>query len=44
MATFPVGAELLKNEISVAGYKLENVFVMAGVQIMQMMLRRLKAT
>ena len=39
MATFPIGAELLKNEISVApGYKLDNVFVMAGVpRIMQMM-------
>jgi len=39
MATFPEGAELLKNEISVApGYKLDNVFVMAGVpRIMQMM-------
>ncbi len=39
MATFPEGAVLLKNEISIApGYMLENVFVMAGVpKIMQMM-------
>lgn len=39
MATFPEGAVLLKNEISVApGYKMDNVFVMAGVpRIMQMM-------
>lgn len=39
MATFPVGAEMLKNEISAApGYKIENVFVMAGVpRIMQAM-------
>ena len=45
MATFPVGAELLKNEISVApGYKLENVFVMAGVpKIMQMMFEEAKS-
>ncbi|MEK9683878.1 MAG: molybdopterin-binding protein [Rhodospirillaceae bacterium] len=44
MATFPVGAELLKNEISVApGYKLGNVFVMAGVpKIMQMMFEEAK--
>ena len=39
MATFPEGAEMLKNEISAApGYKVENVFVMAGVpRIMQAM-------
>ena len=39
MATFPEGAVLLKNAISVApGYMLDNVFVMAGVpRIMQMM-------
>ena len=39
MATFPEGAVLLKNKISVApGYKIENVFVMAGVpRIMQTM-------
>jgi len=39
MATFPEGAVLLKNEISAApGYKIENVFVMAGVpRIMQTM-------
>lgn len=39
MATFPVGAELLKNDVSAApGYKIENVFVMAGVpRIMQVM-------
>ena len=39
MATFPEGAELLKNEISAApGYKIDNVFVMAGVpRIMQAM-------
>ena len=45
MATFPVGAELLKNEISIApGYKLENVFVMAGVpKIMQMMFEEAKS-
>ena len=39
MATFPEGAEMLKNEISAApGYKIGNVFVMAGVpRIMQAM-------
>jgi len=39
MATFPQGAVLLKNVISVApGYKMKNVFVMAGVpRIMQAM-------
>ncbi len=45
MATFPAGAELLKNEVSAApGYKLENVFVMAGVpRIMQVMFEEAKA-
>ena len=44
MATFPQGSELLKNEVSAApGYKLENVFVMAGVpRIMQLMFREAK--
>lgn len=45
MATFPEGAELLKNEISAApGYKIGNVFVMAGVpRIMQAMFEEAKA-
>lgn len=44
MATFPEGAELLKNEISAApGYKIGNVFVMAGVpRIMQAMFEEAK--
>tara|TARA_A100001037_G_scaffold226324_1_gene204310 strand:- start:2156 stop:2956 length:801 start_codon:yes stop_codon:yes gene_type:complete len=44
MATFPEGAELLKNQISIApGYKIENVFVMAGVpRIMQTMFQEAK--
>jgi molybdenum cofactor synthesis domain-containing protein len=39
MATFPEGAELLPNSISAApGYRLDNVFVMAGIpSIMQVM-------
>ena len=39
MATFPDGATLIKNEVSAApGYKMGNVFVMAGVpRIMQAM-------
>ena len=39
MATFPEGAELIKNPVSAApGYRKENVFVLAGVpQIMQAM-------
>jgi molybdenum cofactor synthesis domain-containing protein len=39
MATFPVGAELLPNSISAApGYRLDNVFVMAGIpRVMQVM-------
>ncbi len=41
MATFPEGAVLLNNEVSAApGYKIGNVFVMAGVpRIMQSMFR-----
>ena len=41
MATFPEGAELLKNEVSAApGYRVGNVFVMAGVpRIMRAMFR-----
>ncbi|MBI77174.1 MAG: competence/damage-inducible protein A [Rhodospirillaceae bacterium] len=44
MATFPEGAELLKNQISIApGYKIQNVFVMAGVpRIMQTMFQEAK--
>ena len=44
MATFPIGAVLIKNEISVApGYKIENVFVMAGVpRIMKCMFEEAK--
>ncbi|MDC0033514.1 competence/damage-inducible protein A [Alphaproteobacteria bacterium] len=44
MATFPEGSNLLKNEISAApGYRIENVFVMAGVpRIMQAMFREAK--
>ena len=44
MATFPEGAELIKNEISAApGYRIGNVFVMAGVpRIMQAMFREAK--
>jgi len=44
MATFPDGSELLKNEVSAApGYKLDNVFVMAGVpSIMQLMFKEAK--
>ncbi len=44
MATFPEGSELLKNEISAApGYRIENVFVMAGVpHIMQAMFQEAK--
>jgi molybdenum cofactor synthesis domain-containing protein len=39
MATFPDGAELIPNEISVApGYRIGNVFVMAGIpSVMQVM-------
>ncbi len=39
MATFPDGAELISNPVSAApGYRLDNVFVLAGVpQIMQAM-------
>ena len=45
MATFPEGAELIRNEISAApGYKIGNVFVMAGVpRIMQAMFEEAKA-
>lgn len=45
MATFPEGAVLIKNEISAApGYKIGNVFVMAGVpRIMQSMFEESKA-
>ncbi|MEX2455255.1 MAG: molybdopterin-binding protein [Rhodospirillaceae bacterium] len=45
MATFPEGAELIKNEISAApGYRIGNVFVMAGVpRIMQAMFEEAKA-
>jgi molybdopterin-biosynthesis enzyme MoeA-like protein len=44
MATFPEGSELLKNEISAApGYRIGNVFVMAGVpRIMQAMFEEAK--
>jgi molybdenum cofactor synthesis domain-containing protein len=44
MATFPEGAALLKNEISAApGYRIGNVFVMAGVpRIMQAMFAEAK--
>ena len=44
MATFPEGAELIRNEVSAApGYQLGNVFVMAGVpRIMQAMFHELK--
>lgn len=44
MATFPEGAELLRNEISAApGYRIGNVFVMAGVpRIMHAMLEEAK--
>ena len=44
MATFPEGSDLLKNEISAApGYRIENVFVMAGVpRIMQAMFEEAK--
>lgn len=44
MATFPEGAVLLKNEISAApGYRINNVFVMAGVpRIMQAMFEEAK--
>jgi molybdenum cofactor synthesis domain-containing protein len=44
MATFPEGAVLIKNEISAApGYKIGNVFVMAGVpRIMQAMFEEAK--
>jgi molybdenum cofactor synthesis domain-containing protein len=44
MATFPEGSVLLKNEISAApGYRIENVFVMAGVpRIMQSMFEEAK--
>jgi molybdenum cofactor synthesis domain-containing protein len=45
MATFPEGSVLLKNEISAApGYRIENVFVMAGVpRIMQAMFQEAKS-
>lgn len=45
MATFPEGAELIKNEISAApGYRKDNVFVMAGVpRIMQAMFDEIKS-
>ena len=44
MATFPEGAVLIKNEVSAApGYKIGNVFVMAGVpRIMQAMFEEAK--
>ena len=44
MATFPEGAELLLNKISAApGYRIDNVFVMAGVpHIMQAMFEEAK--
>ena len=44
MATFPEGAVLLRNEISAApGYRIENVFVMAGVpRIMRSMFEEAK--
>ncbi len=44
MATFPEGSVLLQQEISAApGYRIENVFVMAGVpRIMQMMFQEAK--
>ena len=42
MATFPEGSVLLQQEVSAApGYRIENVFVMAGVpRIMQMMFQQ----
>ena len=45
MATFPEGAILINNEVSAApGYKIDNVFVMAGVpRIMQAMFEEAKA-
>jgi len=45
MATFPEGAELIRNEISAApGYRIGNVFVLAGVpRIMQAMFEELKS-
>ena len=44
MATFPEGAVLLRNEVSAApGYRLDNVFVMAGVpRIMHAMFEEAK--
>jgi len=44
MATFPEGAELLPNEISVApGYRIGNVFVMAGIpSVMHVMFEHAK--
>ena len=44
MATFPEGAVLINNEVSAApGYKIDNVFVMAGVpRIMQAMFEEAK--
>lgn len=44
MATFPEGAELIRNKISAApGYRIGNVFVLAGVpRIMQSMFEELK--
>ena len=44
MATFPEGAQLLRNDISAApGYRIGNVFVMAGVpRIMQAMFEEAK--
>lgn len=45
MATFPEGAELIRNKISAApGYRIGNVFVLAGVpRIMQSMFEELKS-
>ncbi|MBM3486116.1 MAG: competence/damage-inducible protein A [Alphaproteobacteria bacterium] len=45
MATFPDGAELVKNRISAApGFRMENVYVLAGIpSIMQAMFEELKS-
>ncbi len=41
MAEFPIGAELIPNTVTTApGFKMENVFVMAGIpKVMQIMLK-----
>ena len=46
MATFPEGAELIRNRISAApGFRMENVFVLAGIpSVMNAMFEELKGT